>query len=411
MTVIAPGHFHASLIQKDLLPGVSDTVRVFAPAGVELDSYLETVKSFGQRAEHPVQWVEDVYSGPDYLEKLPAARPGDFVVLAGNNRLKTRYILEAVRKGYNVLADKPMAISGDDYAVLEEAYASAGAKGLVIMELMTERFELLNRIAAALSADKAFFGEWKSVRMSSTHHFYKEVAGNPLRRPAWFYDISQQGEGIADVSTHLIDQVFNAVSPGVPVASGDVVLTGASHWPTVMTGDMFRASTGEQPFPGFLSRYVEGDKLSVLSNGKIVFSVKGVPCEVEVLWNYQAPPGTGDTSWCLFEGSCATISIVQDASTGFVRRMILAAKEEAVRDALGRLKGEFPFLETERIDDGHFQILFPQEKFVGHEECFNLVARTFLTYLDGKPMPAEETINALSKYKLTIGATKLASGK
>ena len=36
MTVIAPGHFHAALTQKTPLPGVGDTVHVFAPEGVEL---------------------------------------------------------------------------------------------------------------------------------------------------------------------------------------------------------------------------------------------------------------------------------------------------------------------------------------------------------------------------------------
>ena len=35
----------------------------------------------------------------------------NIVVLAGNNREKTRYILESVKAGLHVLADKPMAIT------------------------------------------------------------------------------------------------------------------------------------------------------------------------------------------------------------------------------------------------------------------------------------------------------------
>ena len=43
------------------------------------------------------------------------------------------------------------------------------------------------------------------VVMDSVHHFFKEVAGKPLIRPAWFFDVRQEGEAIPDVGTHLID--------------------------------------------------------------------------------------------------------------------------------------------------------------------------------------------------------------
>ena len=44
MIVVAPGHFHASLLQKNSLPGVSDTVRVYAQSGSELDAYVATIE-------------------------------------------------------------------------------------------------------------------------------------------------------------------------------------------------------------------------------------------------------------------------------------------------------------------------------------------------------------------------------
>ena len=46
-----------------------------------------------------------------------------------------------------------------------------------------------------------------SVTKESIHHFYKYVSGNILTRPAWFMDTKQQGEGIVDVTTHLVDLV------------------------------------------------------------------------------------------------------------------------------------------------------------------------------------------------------------
>lgn len=38
MIVVAPGHFHASLLQKNGMENVSDTVRVYAQSGSELEA-------------------------------------------------------------------------------------------------------------------------------------------------------------------------------------------------------------------------------------------------------------------------------------------------------------------------------------------------------------------------------------
>ena len=86
MVVIDPGHFHAALIQKHPVPGVSGTVKVFAPEGEELDTYLSTIESFNSRDNGPTSWTEDVHTGDNFLEMLPEADDGDFVVLAGKRR-------------------------------------------------------------------------------------------------------------------------------------------------------------------------------------------------------------------------------------------------------------------------------------------------------------------------------------
>jgi len=44
-----------------------------------------------------------------------------------------------------------------------------------------------------------------AIVMKSVHHLYKIVNQQPLVRPAWFFDIAAQGEGITDVTTHLVD--------------------------------------------------------------------------------------------------------------------------------------------------------------------------------------------------------------
>ena len=78
------------------------------------------------------------------MEKMLSDKKGEMVVLAGDNQKKTKYILESVKTGYHVLSDKPMAICEEDFELLRQAYEIAGSKGLVIYELMTERYDILN---------------------------------------------------------------------------------------------------------------------------------------------------------------------------------------------------------------------------------------------------------------------------
>ena len=70
-----PGHFHAALVQKFMLPDVSPKVRVFAPEGDDVVQHLKRVEGFNQRAADPTKWEQVVYTGPDYLDRAMAASP------------------------------------------------------------------------------------------------------------------------------------------------------------------------------------------------------------------------------------------------------------------------------------------------------------------------------------------------
>ena len=63
LVVLDPGHFHASLLQKNALAAVNDTVRVYAPEGVEVKQYLNNIHSYNQRTESPTAWEEEAYIG------------------------------------------------------------------------------------------------------------------------------------------------------------------------------------------------------------------------------------------------------------------------------------------------------------------------------------------------------------
>ncbi|MDR1169213.1 MAG: oxidoreductase, partial [Prevotellaceae bacterium] len=214
LITLDPGHFHAALVQKNMYPQVDSTVFVYAPEGDDLNEHLERIKSYNHREDSPASWKETVYRGDDFLEKMIAEKKGNVMITAGNNRNKTKYIKRAVDAGINVLADKPMAINRHDFELLRDAFSAAQENGVLLYDIMTERFEITTILQKELSLLSDVFGflefglpDKPSVVKESVHHFAKYVSGTALKRPAWFFDVEQQGEGIVDVTTHLVDLV------------------------------------------------------------------------------------------------------------------------------------------------------------------------------------------------------------
>ena len=224
-----PGHFHAALVQKSMYEMVDSTVYVYAPEGDDLQGHLARINSYNTRAENPTAWNEIVYTGPDFFEKMIAEKPGNVMVTAGNNAIKTDYILKTIEAGINVLADKPMVITPDEFPKLEKAFQVAAEKGVLLYDIMTERHEITTILQRELSKNTAVFGtlqtgtaEEPAITKESVHHFSKMVSGNPLKRPAWFFDTKQQGEGIVDVNTHLVDLIQWEAFPELILSKADV---------------------------------------------------------------------------------------------------------------------------------------------------------------------------------------------
>ena len=114
-----------------------------------------------------------------------------------------------------------MAINSEGFEMLKKAFETAKQKNLLLYDIMTERFEITTILQRELSMMPEIFGalgkrtaENPAVIKESVHYFYKYISGNVLTRPAWFMDASQQGEGIVDVTTHLVDLVQWECFPG-----------------------------------------------------------------------------------------------------------------------------------------------------------------------------------------------------
>lgn len=426
LTVLSPGHFHASLLQEKAMPQVNDTVFVYAATeDVGLRQYLAAIESFNQREENPTNWQTIVYTGSDFLNKMITDKKGNVVVLAGNNKEKTDYILSAVDAKLNILSDKPMAINLQDFHLLNEAYNNSEIQNVLLYDMMTERYDMLNIIEKELINSHDFFGELQqgtpekpAVYMESVHHFYKEVSGAPLIRPAWYYDVEQQGEGIADVTTHLIDLLFWKCFPKKPLDfTKDIKNISATHWPTELTLSQFEKSTGEASFPDYLQKDIENSILKVYANGELYFNVNEHHAGFKVLWNYEAPSGGGDTFTSVIKGTKAILKTIQDRKHGFVKQLYGVKpsdmeEEEFIKSlesAIKKIQVKYPFVSFTPISDhAAFLIDIPVENREGHESHFTHVAENFFNYLIDHDLPEWEKSNTLAKYYITTQAVEVA---
>jgi predicted dehydrogenase len=317
LITLDPGHFHAALVQKTMYPQVNPVVHVYAPAGADLDQHLKRIEGFNTRAENPTKWDEKVYTGPDFLEKMLQEKPGNVVVISGNNARKTEYIYRCVDAGLNVLADKPMAIDPAGYELLKKAFQRAAEKKVLLYDIMTERYEITTVLQRALSQTPAVFGHLENgtpaqpaITKESVHHYSKEVAGKPLTRPPWFFDVTQQGEALPDVGTHLVDLIQWECFPDQTLRAADVKVLTARRWSTQLTPEQFKKVTGLDQYPDYLQPHVGPDNaLSVCQNGEMVYQLRGVHAKVSVLWNFAAPAGKGDTHYSMMRGTKANLVI------------------------------------------------------------------------------------------------------
>lgn len=423
LITVDPGHFHAALVQKAMYDKVSPVVHVYAPEGPDYIQHLDRITSYNSRADDPTTWEEIVYTGPDFFERMLEDSQGNVVVLSGNNKKKAEYITRSVNAGFNVLADKPMIISPDDFPALEEAFRLAGEKGILLYDIMTERYEITTILQKLLSQKEEIFGkllpgskEDPAVTKISVHHFSKIVSGSPLQRPAWFFDVEQQGEGIVDVTTHLVDLIQWECFPEQILNPSDVNIAETRRWPTVITKPEFSAVTGFEEFPDFLQKDIKDGGLEVYSNGEILYQIKGIWARVSVTWNYEAPAGGGDTHYSVMRGSKCDLTIKQGAEENYIPTLYVEnIRGENINDFTAKLKNalaSIPYeaLETELVGENILRINIPQKYRISHEEHFGQVSSRFLEYLEKGKLPAWEVPGMITKYFTTTTALKRARG-
>jgi len=420
LITLDPGHFHAALVQKTMYDQVDPLVHVFAPEGNDVQMHLQRIENYNSRAENPTHWREDVYRGDDYLEKLLATRPGNVVVISGNNKRKTEYISKMIGAGLNVLADKPMAINADNFELLKASFDEAAIQGVLLYDIMTERYEITITLQKALSQMPEVFGqlttgsiEVPAVTKESVHHFFKYVSGKPLTRPPWYFDVTQQGEGIVDVTTHLVDMVQWECFPDQPIDyQTDIEVLVARRWPTMITAKQFSKSTGLSAYPDYLKKDIgKNNTLKVYANGDISYKIKGIHAKVSVVWNFQAPEGGGDTHFSIMRGSKSNLIISQGKEENYKPQLYIETvadvDEKDLQQAIDKLAQKYAGLKLQKSGN-RWRVQIPDKYHIGHEAHFGQVTEKYLQYLvDGK-LPGWEVPNMIAKYYTTTRALQIA---
>lgn len=424
LMVLDPGHFHAALVQKEMYPELSRRVFVYAPLSGDVLDYLNRIAAFNLRQRNPTNWEIELHASPDFLDQMLGQHPGSAVILAGRNRPKMDRVKTSVEAGFHVLADKSWVITSADLSKLSDVLDEAEKRKLIAYDIMTERYEITSILQRELVNDDAVFGtllpgseSQPGISASSVHHLMKVVAGIPIRRPSWFFDIEEYGEGLADVGTHVVDLVqWTAFSKRALDYRTDAQILTAKHWPTIISKAQFERVTGEPEFPHELAPHVKGGKLEYLCNNSVHYTVQGHHVQLSISWNWEASEGAGDSYEAAFRGSKARIELRQGKEQRYLPELYVIPNSGSehqtvfadLRRRLEALNTTYPGLDTEQWA-GEAHLLIPERYRVGHEAHFAEVTRRFFGYVNApRALPSWEKSNMLMKYFITTRGVEAA---
>jgi hypothetical protein len=243
------------------------------------------------------------------------------------------------------------------------------------------------------------------------------VAGAPNIRPAWFFDNTQQGEGLNDVGTHLVDLVQWTLFPDEALDyRRDAKVLAAQRWPTPIPEAEFRRVTGEPGFPTFLAPLVKDGTLEYFCNTLVSYTLRGIHTKLNVIWDWEPAPGAGDTHYAFYKGSRAKVEVRQTRADQLRPELYVVPADagdrravlSAVRARIAALQPEFPGVAVEERG-AEIHVAIPDSFRVGHEAHFAQVTAEFLRFLrDRRALPAWERPNMLAKYYVSTTGTELS---
>jgi predicted dehydrogenase len=414
LVIVDPGHFHAALVQKEMYPGLLREVHAYAPVGLDLADYLIRIARFNTRPDNPTAWTFAIQAGPDYLARLREEEPGGICVLSGRNRNKIGLIEAAIDAGLHVLADKPVIIRRADLPRLERVAEAAEEKRLVLADMMGGRAEVVGALLRLLHADPEIFGEQlpgspeaPAVETTSVHHLMKQVAGVPNPRPAWFFDVTEQGDALADIGTHLVDRIHNTLFPYEALDyRADIAIGAVERWSAIVTAAQFRQVTGEP---------LAGDSLDYPCNARFGYAVRGTHVGLDLRWNWEAEPGGDDTHTAIYRGTRARLEIRHGPAEGYQTQLYVVPETDiaaALAHRIEAAQAQYPGVALDRSGDA-WRVAIPAALRVGHDPQFAALTRRFLAAVDDPAsVPRWEQPNLIAKsFVCTAAEAQGAQGR
>jgi hypothetical protein len=148
----------------------------------------------------------------------------------------------------------------------------------------------------------------------------------------------------------------------------------------------------------------------------VTYQVRGTFVTLDLLWNYEAPPGTGDTHDAYVRGTRSRVEIRQGPAEKHRTEVYVVPNAPTDRSAIGAalakkvdaLQKEWPGVAVREAGPG-FRLEVPDKYRVGHEAHFAQVTENFLKYVENpSKLPAWEKPNMLTKYFIATQAVQMS---
>lgn len=408
--IIDPRHFHGGLPLQSRYEGVEgletlSDVYVYYANDNNLGAFEDIITKI--RVED-MAWEIHCHQSDDPLEDMLKAGTGNVLIVSCRNVDAINVINQAVTSGnYElILADKPWVIEPKRMPLLEHTLDTAEVEGIILVDLMTERYEFGTIMQKLIMENTDLFGglvdgtkENPAIFKHSIH-----ILDKGIYRPPDYFDTKVQGEGVPDVGTHLIDMSNWLIRPNSRVFREDVELLTSSHRSTSITEDQLNRITNSQ----------WGDKgnLEYFCNGDLVYTLDNKHISIKVEWKVQ---GKDDEHYSRIEGKNIIVEVIKGPDDK--HQQVYIIPKGSVKDLLPKLRAHSIKLREQgyegidyNFEGDRFKLVIPEQYYTSHFQHFEEVTTQALRYLAGQErfLRDIEYSRIFTKYHLTTSALQMA---
>jgi len=294
---------------------------------------------------------------------------------------------------------------------------------VAVYDIMTERHEISTLLQRELVTDERVFGkltagtlQQPAITAESVHHIMKLVAGVPIKRPAAFFDPNEYGEGLSDVGTHVVDLVQWTAFPKEDLDyKRDIAVLEGKHWPVMVSKAEYQKVTGSDEFPASVAKHVKDGTLAHYCNNRVVYSLRGIHVQLDILWKWEAAPGMADSYVAVFRGDKSRVDLRKGKEENFVPEVYVVPNSAgqkaevfaALKQKIASLQERWPGVGVEE-GVSEARIVIPPRYRVGHEAHFAEVTNQFFTYMKSpQSVPPTEKAGMLAKYYVSTRGVEL----